>query len=51
MFWHQLALNVPLERLFTYSHHQVLPLGTRVVVTATVAWGATIAVIVAMVSR
>ena len=33
MFWHQLALNVPLERLFTYSHPEVLPLGTRVVVT------------------
>ena len=33
MFWHQLALNVPLERLFTYSHSEVLPLGTRVVVT------------------
>ena len=33
MFWHQLALNVPLERLFTYSHFEVLPLGTRVVVT------------------
>ena len=33
MYWHQLALNVPLERLFTYSHPEPLPLGTRVVVT------------------
>lgn len=33
MIWHQLALDVPLERLFTYSHPQTLPLGTRVVVT------------------
>lgn len=33
MYWHQIAINVPLERLFTYSHPTILPAGTLVVVS------------------
>ena len=33
MYWHQIAINVPLERLFTYRYDQKLPLGTLVVVS------------------